>query len=226
MGHPGIAVLEEVHMLEAAEAVAGTAAKLCDATPELLVRARAAYLAELDRHVDAGFQGLVIDKLPLNMLGLPLIHAIFPGARVIFAQRHPCDVVLSGLMQSFVINDAMACFLDLGDAADLYDAAMSVWLGSWGIVPLPVHTLVYEELVANPELALRPLVEFLELEWREELLDHRATARKRGAILTPSYDQVTEELTQRPSGRWRRYRKQLDPVLPVLLPWAHRLGYR
>jgi hypothetical protein len=29
----------------------------------------------------------------------------------------------------------------------------------------------------------------------------------------------------RPSGRWRRYRKQLEPVLPVLLPWAERLGY-
>jgi len=26
-------------------------------------------------------------------------------------------------------------------------------------------------------------------------------------------------------GRWRRYRRQLAPVLPVLEPWIRRLGY-
>jgi hypothetical protein len=26
--------------------------------------------------------------------------------------------------------------------------------------------------------------------------------------------------------RWRRYAKELEPVLPVLLPWAERLGYK
>jgi hypothetical protein len=33
-------------------------------------------------------------------------------------------------------------------------------------------------------------------------------------------------LTRAASGRWKRYEKQLEPVLPVLLPWAERLGYR
>jgi len=56
-------------------------------------------------------------------------------------------------------------------------------------------------------------------------IDHQRTARERGTIVTPTYDQVTEPLTARPVGRWKRYRKQLEPVLPVLLPWAERLGY-
>ncbi len=53
-----------------------------------------------------------------------------------------------------------------------------------------------------------------------------ATSKARGAIVTASYDQVTEPLSNRSSGRWRHYAKQLEPVLPVLLPWAERLGYR
>jgi hypothetical protein len=57
------------------------------------------------------------------------------------------------------------------------------------------------------------------------LLDHRATAKARGRIITPSYNQVTQPLSRGPSGRWRRYEKQLAPVLPILLPWAERLGY-
>ena len=92
-------------------------------------------------------------------------------------------------------------------------------------LPLTIHTLVYEDLVSDPEAALKPLIDFLGLEWRAELLDHRATAKSRGAIITPSYDQVVQPLNKAPSGRWRRYEEQLAPVLPVLLPWAERLGY-
>jgi len=168
---------------------------------------------------------VVVDKLPLNMLGLPLIYALFPDARLIFAQRHPCDVVLSGFMQGFALNDAMACFLDITDAADFYDAAMGLFWKTRELLPLAFHTLVYEQLVADPEAALRPAIEFLALEWRPGVLDHQATARARGAISTPSYTQVVQPLSKAPSGRWRRYEKQLEPVLPRLLPWAERLGY-
>lgn len=225
MGHPDTMVLEEVHMLGAAEMVLGHVASLDRRTEAQLEQGRRAYFAEMAKHVDPDFAGLVVDKLPLNMLGLPAIHAMFPDARVIFAQRHPCDAVLSGFMQSFTMNDAMACFLDIIDAADLYDAAMSVFTRSRDALPLACHALVYEQLVADPETALRPLIEFLGLEWKPELLDHRSTAKARGAIITPSYDQVVEPLSKAPSGRWRRYEEQLEPALPLLLPWAKRLGY-
>lgn len=225
MGHPDTKVLEEFHMLGAAETVLGNVAHLPGRSSEQLEQARRAYFAELDRHVDRDFPGLVVDKLPLNMLGLPVIYGLFPDARIIFAQRHPCDCVLSGFMQSFTLNDAMACFLTIEGSAELYDAAMSLFTASREALPVSVHTLVYEELVGDPEAALKPLIDFLGLAWRPELLDYRSTAKARGAIITPSYDQVVGPLSKVPSGRWRRYEKQLEPVLPVLLPWARRLGY-
>ena len=225
MGHPETEVLEEVHLLGQAELVVGNVRELQGCSIDTLLKAREAYFAELDRHVDPSFAGLVIDKLPLNMLGAPLIHLLFPEALIIFAQRHPCDAVLSGFMQSFVMNDAMACFLEIESAADLYDTVMQVWTNSRESLPLSVHSLIYEELVVDPARALKPLIAFLGLDWNDELLDHRSTAKHRGAIITPSYDQVTEPLTQRASGRWRRYIDQLEPVLPVLLPWTRRLGY-
>lgn len=224
-GHPGIAVVEEQNMLNAAERVIGDFAELPVRSPHELEQARRAYFVELDRHVDPGFEGLVVDKLPLNMLGLPIIYSLFPDARVIFAQRHPCDVVLSCFFQAFTQNDAMACFLGLDDSARLYDGAMRVFSSSRELLPLKLHTLVYEELIADPEAALRPTIQFLGLDWRPELLDHQATAKSRGAINTPSYAQVVKPLSNAPAGRWRRYREQLNTVLPTLLPWAERLGY-
>ncbi len=226
MGHPQTEVLEEVHLLGAAEMQIGRVAELANRSRADLARARAAYFAEMDAHVDPAFEGLVIDKLPLNMMGAPFIQALFPGSRILFAQRHPCDAVLSAFMQSFVMNDAMASFLTIEDSADLYDAVMSGWTAIRDAIDVPVHTVVYEQLVSDPEASLRPAVEFLGLPWDEKVLQHRETAKARGAIITPSYDQVTEPLTTRASGRWKRYSKQLEPVLDVLLPWAERLGYR
>jgi tetratricopeptide (TPR) repeat protein len=225
MGHPKTHVIEEGRMLELATGIISEAPG-ADWPPELVTRSRKAYVDELSRHVPPNFTGLVVDKHPMNMLRLAVLHALFPNAKVIFAQRHPCDVVLSGYMQSFRLNHAMASFLDLGDAADLYDASMTMWTRSRNAVPQAIHTVVYERLIADPAAELRPAVEFLGLDWSDELLDHQTTAKNRGLITTASFDQVVQPLNSAPSGRWRRYRKQLEPVLSVLLPWAERLGYQ
>jgi Flp pilus assembly protein TadD len=225
MGHPDTLVLEEAPMITEAQRQLGERADLADLSPGELEGARDAYFAALDRYVPEGFGGLVVDKLPLNMLAARFIHSLFPDAKFIFAQRHPCDSIISCLMQPFELTEPMACFLALETAADFYDAAMTLWTRCNAALPVNVHKLAYEDLVADPDATLRPLVDFLGLDWREQLLDHRATARARGVISTPSYDQVVQPINTRSSGRWRRYRKQLQPVLPVLLPWAERLGY-
>ena len=221
MGHPEVTVLEEKQLVGRAAAVVGGSADLAKASKALLGKARQAYFDALHEHVPASFTGLVIDKFPLDMAAAPVIDAMFPSARMIFAQRHPCDVVLSGFMQPIgVVN-----FSNIEAAADYYDAMMSIWTAARAAMDLNVHTVVYEELVRDPEAVLRPTVAFLGLEWDDRILDHRRSARERGTIVTPSYDQVTEPVSTRPSGRWKRYRKQLEPALPILLPWAERLGY-
>jgi len=225
MGHPHTRVFEEVPLIGAAQSVLGDVADPLR-SPDDLARARDAYFAEAARHTNPGFDGLIVDKFPLNMVAAPFIQALFPGAQIIFAQRHPCDCVLSCFMQGFAMSEAMACFLDLHDSAAFYDAAMRVWTNCKEALGLNVHTIVYEELIADAEGSLRPLIDFLGLDWREELLDHQATAIARGGIGTPSYNQVTQPLTRAASGRWKRYERQLEPVLPILLPWAERLGYR
>lgn len=224
MGHPETCVIEEGRMLEFATAVVSESSGV-DWPADLVIRAREAYRNELSQFVAPNFTGLIVDKHPLNMLRLAVLHALFPRAKVIFAQRHPCDVVLSGYMQSFHLNHAMANFLDIGDAADLYDASMTMWTRSRDAVPQAIHSVVYERLTADPASELKPALEFLGLGWRDEVLDHQTTAKNRGLITTASFDQVVKPLSRASSGRWRRYETQLAPVLPVLLPWAERLGY-
>jgi tetratricopeptide (TPR) repeat protein len=226
MGHPEIHVLEEIPILGVVAEKLGSLEALAGLQETTAEQLRAAYLNALAASVPKDFVGLVVDKLPLNMLWVPLIYRLFPDAKLLFAQRHPCDCVLSAFLQSFSLNPSMANFLDLGDSADFYDVAMDLWSRSAQALPVDLHRVVYERLVEDARAELRPAIEFLGLEWSDTVIEHRRTARDRGAISTPSYDQVVQPITNSSVGRWRHYERQLEPVLPVLLGWAERLGYR
>lgn len=226
MGHPDVHVLEEEPILQRVGEALGDFARLPELDAGEVDRLRAIYFAELDAF-DSRAQGrLVVDKLPLNILGAPLIHRLFPDARLIFAERHPCDVVLSCFMQNFDLNDAMANFLDLGDAARLYDLVLDFWTRARAILPLDVHAVRYEALVEDKEVEMRALMAFLGLPWDPAVLDNEAIALRRGPIATPSYAQVAQPIYRRASGRWQLYRGQLAPVLPILAPWAEAMGYK
>jgi hypothetical protein len=80
-------------------------------------------------------------------------------------------------------------------------------------------------MIEDPEAALRPLAAFLGLDWDPRLLDHIGSAKARSHIGTPSYAQVAEPLYTRARGRWENYRDEMVPVLPILAPWAKRMGY-
>lgn len=163
---------------------------------------------------------LLVDKLPLNMLHTAFIRRLFPGAKFILALRHPCDSVLSCFMQRFALNAAMVHFLDLKDAARLYDKAFTLWHAS----ETPAHVVKYEDVVSDFRATIKSLLDYLGLPWDERVMEYDKTAKERG-IYTPSYRQVTEKIYTRASGRWLRYRAQLEPVLATLAPHAEKLGY-
>ena len=80
-------------------------------------------------------------------------------------------------------------------------------------------------MVADLETEMRGLLAFLGIAWDDKVLDNRGSAAQREHIRTASYAQVTEPIYQRSAGRWERYREQMTPVLPILAPWAERMGY-
>lgn len=225
MGHSATHVLEEVPVLETVALAIGDPLRVGNLTGTQVEAARAHYFAELDRRAPPPPGALVIDKNPLSMIRLPLIHRLFPEARVVLALRHPVDVVLSCFMQNFKVTEAMASFLDLDNAARTYDRIFTLWETYRSLIPAEVEAVRYEDMIADPARAIRPVVDFLDLEWEGELLDHQRTARDRGYIRTPSYAQVVEPVYTRASGRWSRYRDHMQDVLPVLAPWCKRYGY-
>lgn len=227
--HPNIVVLEELKMvLRMREHLGGTAdfERLNSLTEEEMEALQQAYLDELHlQSKDASENSVFVDKLPLNIVHAGLIHRVFPTAKFIFALRHPCDCVLSCFMQNFKLNNPMANFLKLQDSAVLYDRVMGLWSSYRERLELQVHTLKYENLIADLQGNVTPLLKYLGLDWNEKLNNYRETALARERINTPSYNQVTEALHDRAAGRWENYREELDPILPLLSTWVARFGY-
>lgn len=226
MGHSSTHVIEEIPILENLGKAIGDADHIRSLDAAAVGALRTRYFAELDKLGGPAPGDLVIDKNPLSMVRLPLIHRLFPDAKIILAMRHPCDVVLSCYMQDFKPTEAMSSFLDLANASRTYDRVFHYWENCRSILPVDVHILRYESIIEDVEGATRPLFDFLGLPWEAAVLDHQKTAIDRGFIRTPSYAQVTEKIYSSASGRWKRYEPQMREVLPILAPWVERYGYR
>jgi tetratricopeptide (TPR) repeat protein len=225
MGHGNVEVLEEEPTLLNAIKFLPEFDEIPEATDAQISAARDEYFRTAATLTPLGPGKVLVDKNPLSMNGLPIIARLFPDARIILALRHPCDVVLSCYITNFKLNAGMSNFIRLDTAAELYDLSFRYLERVQEVMPLPMHKVLYEKVVADQESELRSLFDFLSIEFHDDVLNHQATARDRGRIKTASYAQVFEPIYTRSAGRWHNYRKHLEPILPVLGPWVRKFGY-
>jgi len=229
-GHPSIRVAEESDAVPAmVNRLSGQSDERLDTLANLQDRdvedLRKTYFDALARHAKPDDGVRLIDRFALNTVYAGEIHRIFPRARFILMLRHPADCVLSCFMQTFYETPANAGFFTLEDSAYQYDRVFGLWRQYIDLLQLDVLQVKYEDLVADAETACRQILDFLEMPWHPGILEHERTARDRPLIGTASYNQVTRPLYTEAQGRWRRYRTELEPVLPVLEPWISYFEY-
>ena len=228
--HPSIDVIEEkptidIFIKKLKEKTFSNLNNLKFLEDNLLDEMRNVYYESLSKYVKKDNKKICIDKMPLNIIHVGEIVRIFPKAKFILAIRHPCDTVLSCFMQSFVLNDSMANFLNLEDSSNMYNLTMTLWEKYLNVLKINYHTIKYEDVVSNFEVSIKKLLEFLELPWSENVTKFYETAEKRGIISTPSYDQVNKPLYSKSINRWKNYESQFSNILPILKPWIERYGY-
>ena len=183
------------------------------------------YFKELKKHTVLDKNQIVIDKLPLNILHLPLINKIFPKARFILALRHPFDCVMSCWMQNFRMNPAMANMVDLDRIIDFYCLAMEILNLSQKRYSLNIHKIRYEDLIIDFEVEVSKILSFLNLKWEDKLRNYQETAIARGWVNTPSYSQVLKPIYKTASYRWKNYEEHLESFKSKLLPWIDEYKY-
>lgn len=226
--HPGLQTLDEKSMVTAIfnafEEMHHGKGNPAELSGEQIARLRKAYFDEAAKYIKLQPGNLLVDKLPLNTMNVALVWRVFPRAKIILAIRHPCDVCLSCFMQNFA-SDALTSFFSLENGALVYSKIMQIWVDAAKMLPLNYHRIRYEDLVADFENEAHALLDFLGVGWHESVREHDKHAMKHGNINTPSYHQVTQPIYQHAKYRWKRYEKQLAPVMPTLQPYIEYFDY-
>ncbi len=149
-------------------------------------------------------------KLPENFVYLGLLATLYPRARVIYCRRDARDVCLSCYFHNFQYMEYSFSLTDVAAYYREYERLMAHWAD---VLPLPIHEVSYEELLANQESVTRGLVAFCGLDWDDRCLSFHQTRR---VVQTASTIQVRKPLSTKSAGRWRNYVSHLRPLLDAL----------
>lgn len=220
--HPQIKVLEETNAINElylkVDQLKGRSYfdKLNSLTARQIQDLRKTYMDGISDYVKWGGNETIIDKMPMNGTQLALINTLFPKAKIIFAIRHPVDVCLSCLMQN------MLQVFSMNSAASVYDTYMQLVSAYTDNIKLNIFTIKYEELVADMPKQARGMLDYLELDWKDEINEFY---QNKSLVNTPSYEQVSQPIYQKSKYRFKHYIKYIENDLKPLKKWVKQFGY-
>lgn len=155
----------------------------------------------------------VTDKMPFNILWAGLIHVALPRATLIHCRRSALDTALS--IHRTYFNPRVSLPTG-GHALVAMIRAVERLTAHWRTV-LPAQRFIevnYEELVRDPQPAIRRLVAACNLPWDDACLRPERNSR---VIKTPSKWQARQPIHPDAVESWRRYEPWLGP-LAALVP--------
>ncbi|MCK0138678.1 sulfotransferase [Aliiroseovarius sp. F47248L] len=183
---------------------------IADMTPEQLEAIGRDYQAAIDIRVPGAER--ITDKTISTYQIAPLAWLALPNAKIVALRRDPRDNLWSMFKNRFVTGLHLYTYTqsDLVETYRLFTEYLALWRD---MAPERIYEIEYEALVANPEVEVRKLLEFCELEWEDACLDFHKTDRD---VKTLSLAQVRQPLYNSSIGKWRRYKDQLSEMVDGL----------
>jgi tetratricopeptide (TPR) repeat protein len=158
------------------------------------------------------------DKMPNNFPSIGLLQLILPNAKIVNARRHPLDSCMGSYKQLFFKGQAFTYdLIEIGEYYLEYQRVMDYW---HALLPGKILDVQYEEMVMNQENQTRRLIDFCGLPWDDGCLRFYETDR---AVNTASSEQVRQPIYSKSVNSWRRFEKQLQPLIEVLEPLLIKL---
>lgn len=152
------------------------------------------------------------DKSPRNFMNLGMIACLFPKAKIIHCVRDPIDTCVSCYFNYFGHNAVKYSYDQemLGLFYTLYRQMMKAWQQR---LPVSVRDVIYEDVVGNPDDAIKTLTDYCGFNWDEKFLHPEEGKR---VANTASLAQVKKPIYTGSVGRWTPYEAHLQPLLNAL----------
>ena len=146
------------------------------------------------------------DKNLFNFLYCPVIHNLFPNARIIHCTRNPLDNILSIYRTNF-LNQSFSS--SLNDITELYLYQMKLMHEYKSKFGSMIYIYDHDQVVQNPEKTIKYLINWLDWEWSDKYLSPQKSKR---SVFTASSAQVRKKINSYSSGYWKNYEDLLKPI--------------
>ena len=168
------------------------------------------YIEKLNSHDYK--EEIITDKSPLNFQWIGFIKSIFPNSKIIHCYREGMDTCYSNFKNSFSGGSLGFCYnLDkLGHYYNLYKDLMSFWKEKFKD---EIYDLSYEKLINNYEEEVKNLINFCELEWDKNCLNHH---KNKKVVATASVAQVRAPVYKSSINKWKNVEKQLIELKKII----------
>jgi tetratricopeptide (TPR) repeat protein len=153
----------------------------------------------------------IVEKLPLNYLYLGAIRRALPQAKILLLDRSPLDSCFAMYRTLFAAGYPFS--YDLAELGRYYLSYQKL-VGHWrAVLGSALKEVVYEDLVKQPKVVGAAAAQHCDLKWDDAAVDIQ---NNKAASLTASASQVRRPIYGSSSGRWRQYRRHLEPLIKVL----------
>ena len=160
----------------------------------------------------------IVDKMLSNYKNIALIHLIFPEAVILHTMRDPMDTLFSCYTNKFDDDNAMWAH-DMTSLVTEYVIYLEIMQHFRNELPRGrIVDVSYESLIASPERVMREIVtsrHVLGLSWDPMVMRYTESNR----TVHASYVRRSTY----PSGGWRKYAKELEPLIRELSSHIPRL---
>lgn len=142
------------------------------------------------------------NKEPMNTFQMAYLHQIFPNAQFVYVIRDGRDVAYS-LMRRNKQDITFDRFMEILTYWNTKNTLGLRYCNSMG--PKYCHMVKYEDLVTQPEPAIRSITSFLDLTWTDELLHHDRYLKTNISLSNqPIFsDMQKSQINNHSIGKWR-----------------------
>ena len=154
----------------------------------------------------------VTDKMPANFRFIGFILSAFPEAKIVHVERDARATCWS-MYKYYFDSKGIGFSCDQNDLANYYGLYVDLMDFWHTLFPNKIYDISYENLTSNQEDETKKLLEYCGLDWDEKCLNFHKNKR---IVKTTSALQVRQKIYQGSSDVWKRYEKNLQPLIKGL----------
>ncbi len=152
------------------------------------------------------------DKSVQNFLWIGFIKIFFPNSKIIVTDRDSKDVCSSIFKINFE-SGFMNFAYKQKDIADFYNTYQELMFFWKNIFTHDIYSVKYEKLVEDPQLEIKKLIKFCELEWDPNCFNHH---KNKSIIKTASINQARKPIYKSSKNLSQNYSNYLNEMFSLL----------